>query len=258
MAVKKLEAFQFGWSIAKSNIPFFFGAHLIALGIFALSHLLSSGFEMASSTIKNPLLNGAVSIVDFLLGILLFTAPIMAGLTKINIDFYDGKKAYDGDLLCGYSSAIFFKHFVASVLFNLAVIIGTIFFIIPGIVFLFKFAFATNFVVDKKCDALEALKKSSDLTNGIKRDLFYFCLLALLLNLAPPFLGGLSLSILSAILPGEILSVAISAIITLGGLSLTLSTTNVAWDSIYRTFVPKNDPDSEASVEAEDDLKMAS
>ena len=258
MAVKKLEAFKFGWSVAKNNIPFFFGVHLIALGILALSILLSSGLEIASDAIKNPLVTGGISIIDFLMGTLLFTAPVMAGLTKINIDLYDGKKAYDGDLLCGYSSAIFLKNFVAAVLFNLAVGIGMIFFIVPGIVFLLKFGFATNFIVDKKCDALEALKKSSALTKGIKWDLFCFCFLALLLNCLPTFLGGLSFAILSVILPWKILSGAIAAIITAVGLSLTLSTTNVAWDSIYRTFVPTHDdPGSEALV-AEDDLKMAS
>ena len=72
--------------------------------------------------------------------------------------------------------------------------IGLILFVIPGIYLAIKYMFALVILIDEETiSATDALKKSSDITLGVKWSLFGFLLLLILINLIGIALLGIGL-----------------------------------------------------------------
>jgi len=68
-----------------------------------------------------------------------------------------------------------FKIFIVSLLVNVFVVVGLILFIIPGIIFALKYSQAAFLMSeDKNLDIMEALKKSGEMMDGYKMNLFLF------------------------------------------------------------------------------------
>lgn len=68
-----------------------------------------------------------------------------------------------------------FKIFVVSLLVNLITVVGLILFIIPGIIFAMKYSQAAFLMSeDKNLDIMDALKKSGEMMDGYKMNLFLF------------------------------------------------------------------------------------
>ena len=76
----------------------------------------------------------------------------------------------------------FFKNYSNSIMANLLtsfiIIVGFIFFLIPGIIFSCKLAFVPYLIVDKKMDAVAAVKESWRMTGGYAIKIFLMGLLA--------------------------------------------------------------------------------
>lgn len=82
-----------------------------------------------------------------------------------------------------------FKIFVVSLLVNIFVVIGLVLFIVPGIIFALKYSQAAFLMSeDKNLDIMEALKKSGEMMDGYKMNLFLFGL---------SFIGHILLGILT-------------------------------------------------------------
>jgi uncharacterized membrane protein len=98
--------------------------------------------------------------------------------------------------------------------------------IVPGIIWGIKFCFFDYFVVDKRLGPIEALKRSSAITRGVKWDLFVFFLMLTGINL----LGAFCLLI---------------------GLFAAIPTTMVAQAFVYRRLLAQTEiaPVSETSSE---------
>jgi uncharacterized membrane protein len=92
-----------------------------------------------------------------------------------------------GHLLDGYKD--FLRVFLAEFLISLAVVIGCLLLIIPGIIFAMMFA-QTEFILkdDKEISAIDAMAKSISMMNGHKTELFALSL---------SFLGWAILSLLT-------------------------------------------------------------
>lgn len=73
---------------------------------------------------------------------------------------------------------------IATLLSAIAVMLGSILCIIPGIIAALGFFFVQQVVVDKNIGYMEALKYSWEITDGHKLDLLIFWILAALLNIA--------------------------------------------------------------------------
>ena len=76
-----------------------------------------------------------------------------------------------------------FQNYWSAVLANLLVIVivvlGFIFLIVPGIIFACKLAFVSYLVVDRKMEAVEAVKESWRMTTGHAWTIFFMGLLAI-------------------------------------------------------------------------------
>jgi len=167
----KGEAIRFGWEIMKSNLWFF-------IGLLILTGLLSTVFNNIAKEISktNIFLRLIFSIADFILLLV-----IQLGLVKIALRFCDNEKGRFADLFSQYR--LIFKYLIGLILYALIVLGGLILLIIPGVIWAIKFQFFSYFIVDKGLDPIEALKRSSAITKGVKWDLSLFDLLLGLINL---------------------------------------------------------------------------
>ena len=104
----------------------------------------------------------------------------------------------------------------------IVVFIGFILFIVPGIIYGIKFMFAGYLIAEKTMGVIESLKKSSEITQGSKMNLFLFGILTALINVA----GVLCLGV---------------------GLFITIPLTMVATAYIYRKLVPSIDAPAAAT-----------
>lgn len=167
----KKEAIKFGWNTMKSNLGFF----IILLIIYFLISFIPN--EISEKLKGNPILSFIIFIIGLILNII-----VSLGIIKITLRFVSNEKGRFSDIFSQYS--LFFKYILASIVYNLIVIVGLILLIIPGIILGIKYQFFVYFLVDKKTGPIEALKKSSEITKGTKWNLFIFGILLGLINIA--------------------------------------------------------------------------
>lgn len=73
------------------------------------------------------------------------------------------------------NTTCFFKYLGALILYSLIVVVGTILFIVPGIIWGIKFRFFSYFIVeDENCGIIESLERSAQITQESKWNLFLF------------------------------------------------------------------------------------
>ena len=166
----KSEAIKFGWSVMKANFLFFLGILLTILVINIVFNGIVGLFKKA-----------AFLYMIFSLGLIAIGLIMNMGLIKIVIKFYDKQKPEFADLFKQYHLII--KYFLASLVYGLAVAIGLLLFIVPGIYLGIKMQFYGYFIVDKKMGTVESLKASWGVTKGSFWNLFLFGLLCFGINL---------------------------------------------------------------------------
>ena len=204
----KGEAISFGWNTMKNNLGFFIGL-LIVYGLLLTVPSIIAGTALEA----NVFLGVILYIADYAL-----TIVISMGLVKIALRFCDNEKGKIGDLFSQYR--LFFNYLLAFILYLLIVLGGYVLLIIPGIIWGIKFWFFDYFVIDKKLGPIEALKRSSAITRGVKWDLFVFFLMIFGINI----LGALALMV---------------------GLFATIPTTMVAWAFVYRKLLAQTETQTE-------------
>lgn len=166
----KSEAIKFGFKVAKKNIIFFLGV----LVIWAFITLISS-------TIQGSLNANRQFFVSFLFNLFMWVVNSIfsMGVVKITLEFVDGKNPKLKDI---YYTKKVFNFILSSLIRGVIVVLGLILFIIPGIIFSIKLQYADYLIVDKKLDAVDALKQSWEMTKGHKWNLFLFGILLGLIN----------------------------------------------------------------------------
>ncbi len=196
----KAEAVRFGWGMVKKNLGFFILLLIIIILLYGVPYAIA---EIALEV--NVLLGIILHIADFIL-----TTIISIGLIKIALRFCDNEKARFRDLFSNYR--LFFKYLLGLVLYGLIVFVGTLWLIVPGIIWGIQFSFFDYFIVDKKVGPIKALKRSSAITRGAKWNLFIFFLMLIGINL-------------------------LGAICLLVGLFITIPITMIAWAFVYRRLL---------------------
>lgn len=196
------EALQFGWDTTKSNIGFFIGLLIVAGLIQYVPDIVAEIIEADA-----PDLSLIIRIASYVLSMI-----IGMGIIKICLRFCDGEKGEFSDLFSCYP--LFFKYLIGSILYGLIVVVGLILLIIPGIVWAIKFQFFDYLIVDKGLGPIDALEKSSEITRGVKWDLFIFAILLGIINL----MGFVCLLV---------------------GLFVTIPITLVAMAFVYRKLLPE-------------------
>ena len=113
---------------------------------------------------------------------LLLVQPVDYGVSFANLRAARGDKLEIKDMFEA------FKNYVNVVLANLLagaiIVIGLVLLIVPGIIFACKLAFIPYLVIDRKMEAIEAVKESWRMTGGHAWKVFFIGILAVLLAIA--------------------------------------------------------------------------
>jgi hypothetical protein len=172
-------------------------------GNFFSSSLSSVGFlkkdVLGVSTTEATELKGVPSYIWFLIPIAIILSIIMIpiliimglvsvifrmGFINLTLDAVRGKQVYYKTLLNQVSFKKAIRLVLAEMLVSLMVVFGLLFFIIPGVIFALKYFFVPLIIVDQDLSAIDSLKKSNQLTKGVRFKILglvlVFCLLAAL------------------------------------------------------------------------------
>lgn len=176
------ESLRFAWKKLKEHSAILFTGSLI---IFALN--------LVSSLIDKKLANTTEGI---LLGILVVAATIVLdiGYTIVGLKIARGHSVVMRELIP--PAKLFWNVFLASLLVGVIVLGGLVLLIIPGIYFMVRFMMATYAVIDGE-EIVKSLKRSTELTEGHKWELFWFIVVIVIINIlgAIPFGLGMLLTL---------------------------------------------------------------
>jgi uncharacterized membrane protein len=103
------------------------------------------------------------------------------GATAFFLAAHDSAETADLSML--WHPRPFWKYLGTSLLLALAIAVGFVLLIVPGIIFGLMFMFATFVVIERELGPIDALTESHRMTRGHKWPLFGFMLLLLLVNL---------------------------------------------------------------------------
>lgn len=199
----KKEAIKFGWKVAKANLSFFIILFIVSMLIINAPNIIKNIIELTKGRI--PVLSTITYVV-----VMILQCIIAIGLVNIVLKLSADTKAGISDLF--EKSYLFFKYLFGLIFYTLIILIGTILLIIPGIIWAIKFQFFAYLIIDKNLGLIESFKKSSEITKGVKWNLFIFNILLIGINL----LGALALLI---------------------GLFVTIPATMIATAYIYRKLL---------------------
>lgn len=189
----KGEAVKFGWDTTKGNLGFYIVVLILYMLLPNIPDIITS-----VAVPNNPTLEASSSIFSLIL-----SGALMMGFIKINLRFVDNRRPELGELFSCFE--LLLKYLGATILYVLIVMAGTLLLIVPGIIWAIKFSFYPYIIVDKDLGIIDSFKKSSEITNGVKNDLFVFGFLLGLIVL----LGALAFLVgLFAALPTAMLAIA--------------------------------------------------
>lgn len=118
----------------------------------------------------------AVSVIFMVAAVMMVVGLILGGVMQLGkaqyfLNLMDRREAQVGDLFGGFPR--FGPAMIMYLLTNAAIIIGTLFLIVPGILATYGFALAPYILQeDPECTALEALERSWNMMRGHKWELF--------------------------------------------------------------------------------------
>jgi uncharacterized membrane protein len=157
------EAIRFGWRTVREYPLFLFGTSI-------LSTLIPSVIEWGGERFLNDSAEFAVQVISFLV-----SATLALGLAKIYLRFRDGERPIFENLFDGLTQI--HKYIGANLIACVAVAMGLLLLLIPGIVILIRLWFVGFVIVDTHAGPLEALQQSWDISRRHTFDLFLLFLL---------------------------------------------------------------------------------
>jgi uncharacterized membrane protein len=208
-------ALRFGWETFKKRPWFFVGSTVVILRASVLVDGFTSGLDAAITGSANE-----TSVVGSLINLAL-GALIGMGATAFYLVAHHHPDTVDLSAL--WHPQPFWKYLGASILLGLAVGIGFVLLIVPGIIFVLMFLFSTFLVIDRELGPIEAMKESNRITYSHKWRLLGFTLVLLLINL----LGAIALLV---------------------GLLVTIPVSSLAFTHVYRALSGRTPPPDAARM----------
>lgn len=176
-------AFKTGWANLKEHWLFFVLAYTT---VAVVSGIFSSLAEGPYKDIEPT--SGLLGLIGLALRIWL-----NFNLLVLTIRLFDGVKPEWRDLFVWRQETL--SYVGASILFGLMVLVGCLFFVVPGIYLAVRYGFYGFLIADKKLGAFDALKMSGQLTDGVKWLLIGFGVASLGIILLGAFVFGVGLFI---------------------------------------------------------------
>lgn len=188
VGVKKLtsndmkDGLRWGWETFKKYPGFI----ILVLVIYEVVSMIPNFFAQED--------RGSFLYVIIALAVYAVSLMMQMGTTKMILNFKDGKMPQLKELI---RTENLLEYFLGNLLYGLIVLGGFILLIVPGIIWSLKFSLTPMLIIDKGMKPLDALKKSGQMTDGIKWDLLFLGIILGALNLAGAllFLVGLLITI---------------------------------------------------------------
>lgn len=168
------QAVSYGWESFKDNIGFLILTVIVAGFLSGISSSPYSSFMDNSGVIIGY--SVIMFILELAIGVFVGMAWIRIGLKLVSQekpDFPDWYMSYEK----------FWNFLAGQILFFLIVLGGLILLIVPGVIWAIKYQFYGFLILDRDMDAVEAIKKSGEMTKGVKGELFLFWLAMIGINL---------------------------------------------------------------------------
>lgn len=161
---------------------------IIAFSISLLAELIRLPISIIGSFVdESNLILIPFVILNFffyLAFLLLLSYPLQFGIAYANLRASRGEKLEIKDMFAFFQN--YWNVVLAAFLCYLIIVVGIIFLIVPGIILACKLAFVPYLVMDKKIDAIDAIKESWSLTDEYSWKIFLMLLLVF-----PIVVGGL-------------------------------------------------------------------
>ncbi|MDR2428427.1 MAG: DUF975 family protein [Candidatus Margulisbacteria bacterium] len=170
-----IESLSYGFAKTKKFFWITLGLYILAyLAIYIVNFAggLAVGFLAGSGSLY--VLVAAVTVA-FLISVYVYVM-IALGWRRVFLTVLSGKAPALACFLDADNHQYFWQYIGASILQTLIVAVGTILFIIPGIVWHYTYMFTKLIVVDKKLGPTEALAASRKLVAGQRLNLFVWSL----------------------------------------------------------------------------------
>jgi len=179
------------------------GKVMAVMAVFVAAYIIPFLLAFLLSYVS-PVLGYLFSIIDTAITII-----ITIGLSWVCLKLSNNEEIRAGDLFSKCEKVL--PIIGAGILYSLAVLVGTVFFIIPGIIISTRYMFFMFFIIDKNCGVIEALKQSAKITKGNVLKLLGFSMVIGFINI----LGALALGV---------------------GLLFTMPMTTVAQIQVYKSL----------------------
>ncbi|WP_293670098.1 hypothetical protein [uncultured Parabacteroides sp.] len=157
------EVFSTSWKYTKSQIWVLVG---LFIGYFILSLIISLFGMPAEGSMVGKIV---VNLISAIIG-----CVFMLGYFKNMFQTIDGEEPQFSAY--GQQSRKIVTYFIASLIMGIAVSIGTILLIVPGIYLALRLQFYSAYIVEEDCGIMESLQKSWKLTEGQVMPLFLLAL----------------------------------------------------------------------------------
>ena len=144
---------------AWANLKGYMGTLWIALIIYML---IAGGLSAGLAVLVDPQSFGVMDLVGQLISTLVL-APLGAGLLMISIKHSVGSPIEFGEIFKHYDKTL--NLFVTTVLMYIAIAVGFVLLILPGIYLMVGFSMAMPLVVEKNMKPIDALKTSLKVMN---------------------------------------------------------------------------------------------
>ena len=182
-------AIRFGWETFKKRPWFFVGAGVVIALAYLVVGSISVGIDVSlTGSLDETTVAGAV--VNWIL-----SALVSMGVVAFYLKAHDNPNAVSLSSL--WHPHPFWNYLAATIVVGIAIILGLLLLIVPGIIVALMFMFATIIVIDRERGPIEAMKESMRVTRGYKWSLLGLAVVLVLLNVLGllAFVVGLLVSI---------------------------------------------------------------
>lgn len=228
------DSIKFGFRALYEHILLFVMVILTSIGIISFSGLGLFLLFLQFGWLFSVLHIGVIVAFFFLFCLIVgtFFSGIWLGLNRIALELYDDDKSSVRQFLSCFRLAP--KAFGAGIIYFVAVGLGSLLFVIPGIFLAIRFSLFSYFIVDQTVGPIESLKMSYKTTKKHGWQLFIVRVTMYLMASIPAWCGAF-LVFIGMSIP----SLALSFVY---GFSIiaTIPLSFLVYAYFYRTLVPKN------------------
>lgn len=192
-----VSSFRIGWK----NLWKYFLELLLILIVSILLSLPELGFMEGIKDIVSKVVSINLILISFegygayivfaIAYTILFSDPMEYGVQYAFLKVVRNESIEVKDMF--YFTKNYWNSVFANLLTGIIIMIGFLFCIFPGIILACKFAFVSYLVLDKKMDAVSAIKESWRMTSGYSFTIFTIGLLAFFIYIGGLFLCGIGI-----------------------------------------------------------------